>query len=431
MVTASLHDRFHVPVGGTVILVLSNPRDVFLAEAAALLTGRVPIVSAHPSAKLSLNDFGRTLLPLIENAAPSLIVGDPSYCSYLSSAIGRRVASFDDIDAPGTLPSVVTTDNPTFFIQYSSGTTGTKKGVAISQEQLLWQVDAYAREIGLGPNDHIVSWLPYYHDMGLLTSLLTPLLTGTPITVMSPFDWVKNPLMLLKAITRFFLTTNKSAVKKIIWGADPIQFSPTLPIDIRFQKSPSLFSLLDDNDREGRLGLALETGEDGERHTNTMRVRYSAWDIERAFDPKSGDVIRLFRQRVDDMKTLSYNEANITAVWPQQFLAAKDITHLHQRRLHYLDKFMTLTQQAGCELMIYTNPLHPAMITRLREQTPYLETQALLVDHLRKASQSGVSVQAFTTPADFGGVDADYFDGVHMGRTNGARLLDYVIKQST
>ncbi len=223
MAASILYDQFKVPVGATVILILTNPRDVFFAFAGALLTGRVPIISAHPSPKLSLADFSRTLLPLIDNAAPALIVGDREFCAFISGSIGRRVASFEDIgdrnalveDLRQSLSPVIA--NPQFalpshamlaqstplFIQYSSGTTGTKKGVMISESQALWQIDAYAAEIGLTEDDHIVSWLPYYHDMGLLTALLLPLLTATQVTVMSAFDWVKNPSMLLSAMTRY------------------------------------------------------------------------------------------------------------------------------------------------------------------------------------------------------------------------------------
>ncbi|MEQ8735334.1 MAG: AMP-binding protein [Rhodospirillaceae bacterium] len=202
LVTASLFDKFKVPHGATVVSVLSNPKDVFLFEAAALLTGRVPIISAHPSAKLSVNDFARTLLPLIDNAEPALIVGDPDYCSFISLAIGRRVASLEDIDVPDSLPQIIENSNPPLFIQYSSGTTGTKKGVPISLDQLLWQVDTYSSVIGLKKEDHIVSWLPFYHDMGFITALLLPLLTGTKVTLISPFDWVKSPIMLMSVISR-------------------------------------------------------------------------------------------------------------------------------------------------------------------------------------------------------------------------------------
>lgn len=202
LITSSLFDRYSVPSGATVVLVLSDPKDVFILEAAALLTGCIPIVSAHPSPKLSVDDFARTLLPLIDNAEPALIVSDQDYCSFLTLAIGRRVVSLDDVVTPNALPQLIDRPDPPLFIQYSSGTTGTKKGVSITREQLLWQVDAYAREIGLTKDDHIVSWLPFYHDMGLLTALMVPLITGVPVTLISPFHWVKKPLMLLDIISR-------------------------------------------------------------------------------------------------------------------------------------------------------------------------------------------------------------------------------------
>lgn len=202
LIASSLFDRFGVPYGATVVLVLSNPKDVFILEVAALLTGRVPIISAHPSPKLSVDDFARSLLPLIDNAEPALIVSDRDYCSFLTLAIARRVVSLNDVVAPDVLPRPVIHSRPPFFIQYSSGTTGAKKGVSISQEQLLWQVDTYAKAIALTKEDHIVSWLPFYHDMGLLTALMLPLLTGTQVTLISPFQWVKKPVMLLEIISR-------------------------------------------------------------------------------------------------------------------------------------------------------------------------------------------------------------------------------------
>jgi acyl carrier protein len=231
----------------------------------------------------------------------------------------------------------------------------------------------------------------------------------------------------LACIVQFFAQTNKTRIKHIVWGVDPIQFSPVLPIDIRFQRAPTLFSLLEEGDRRGANGLALEDLGTQEMHASKMRVRYNAWDIDHAFDTITGDIIKLFRHNIEQMQTLSYGDADTAGKWPGQFMASKDLTHPHPRRLYYLDKLMRLTEQLGCKLSIFTNPLHPSMASRLKAQTPYYEMQDALVNHLRKIGHSGVSVYNFVTPSDFGGVDADYFDGVHMGRTNGARVLDYVL----
>ncbi len=99
--------------------------------------------------------------------------------------------------APATVPG----PEDTAFVQYSSGTTGIKKGVAVSHRALLWQIDAYARMIEAGPADRIVSWLPLYHDMGLIACLFLPLLKRIPLVAMSPFDWVRTPSLWTDAIT--------------------------------------------------------------------------------------------------------------------------------------------------------------------------------------------------------------------------------------
>jgi fatty-acyl-CoA synthase len=93
-----------------------------------------------------------------------------------------------------TIPSRVA------FLQHSSGTTGLQKGVALSHTAVLNQIAAYSNAINLDERDVIVSWLPLYHDMGLIAGFLLPLVQGIPLVLMSPFDWVQHPALLLKAI---------------------------------------------------------------------------------------------------------------------------------------------------------------------------------------------------------------------------------------
>jgi hypothetical protein len=231
-------------------------------------------------------------------------------------------------------------------------------------------------------------------------------------------------------MARYFLQMNKAPLKHIIIGTDPIQFSPILPVDCRFVRSKSLFAFLGEEDRAGKTGLNLEDINAEERvgeFSRRTRIYYNAWDLDLAFNPKNGDVIKLFGKRIAELMTLRYSASETHVKWPGQFLIAKDLTHFHPRRLHYLDKLMQLTAERGCKVSFYTNPLHPSMIELLKAQTPYLESQAALVEHVRKTGHDGVSVHAFTIPSDFGGVNDDFYDGVHMGRTNGDMLLDYVI----
>ncbi len=89
------------------------------------------------------------------------------------------------------------------FLQHSSGTTGLQKGVALAHRAVLNQLASYADAIDLKENDVIVSWLPLYHDMGLIAGFLMPLVQGIPLVLMSPFEWVKSPAMLFRAIHEY------------------------------------------------------------------------------------------------------------------------------------------------------------------------------------------------------------------------------------
>lgn len=89
------------------------------------------------------------------------------------------------------------------FLQHSSGTTGLQKGVALSHTAVLNQIASYSEDLQLSTTDVVVSWLPLYHDMGLIAGFLLPIFQGVPLVIMSPFDWVSNPALLFKAIDRY------------------------------------------------------------------------------------------------------------------------------------------------------------------------------------------------------------------------------------
>lgn len=88
------------------------------------------------------------------------------------------------------------------ILQHSSGTTGLKKGVMLTNDAIITQVEAYADTIDASPDDVMVSWLPLYHDMGLVACSLTPMILGQTIVLLDPFEWVARPATLLDAISR-------------------------------------------------------------------------------------------------------------------------------------------------------------------------------------------------------------------------------------
>ncbi len=94
----------------------------------------------------------------------------------------------------------VNSDDP-LLLQHSSGTTGLQKPVLLSHRAVLEHVKCYGRAIGLNENDKVVSWLPLYHDMGLIAAFHLPLAFGIPTVQIDPFEWVMVPALLLDAIS--------------------------------------------------------------------------------------------------------------------------------------------------------------------------------------------------------------------------------------
>ena len=89
------------------------------------------------------------------------------------------------------------------LLQHSSGTTGLKKGVALTYDAILAQIESYATALRLGADDVVVSWLPLYHDMGLIACLVAPAFAGTTIVQIDTFAWLARPTLLFEAIMAY------------------------------------------------------------------------------------------------------------------------------------------------------------------------------------------------------------------------------------
>ncbi|MBA2677248.1 MAG: fatty acyl-AMP ligase, partial [Ktedonobacteraceae bacterium] len=93
------------------------------------------------------------------------------------------------------------------FLQYTSGSTGTPKGVMLSHGNLLHNSLLIQQACGFTSQSRGVSWLPPYHDMGLIGGIIQPVYTGFPLVFMAPVAFLQNPLRWLQAITRYHCTS--------------------------------------------------------------------------------------------------------------------------------------------------------------------------------------------------------------------------------
>jgi 1-acyl-sn-glycerol-3-phosphate acyltransferase len=209
-----LIDRDIAP-GDRVALMLPTGLDFFVAFFAILYAGAVP-VPIYPPLRLSLlEEHLRRQAGILRNAGARILITVPE---------GRRVATLlkpqveslmaietvsglsPHAAATGRLP--LTDATSTALIQYTSGSTGDPKGVVLSHANLLANIRALGHAIGATSADILVSWLPLYHDMGLIGAWLGCLYFAAPFYVMSPLSFVARPESWLWAIHRFRATVS-------------------------------------------------------------------------------------------------------------------------------------------------------------------------------------------------------------------------------
>jgi amino acid adenylation domain-containing protein/non-ribosomal peptide synthase protein (TIGR01720 family) len=196
--------------GDRAMLLYPSGVDYVVAFLACLYTGVVAVPVYPPES--ALPEHMQRLRAILHDAAPRLLLT----AGKLAAAIER----ISDSASGMALPSVLETDaldGPTgaderlfdlspedlAFLQYTSGSTGTPKGVRVTHGNLMANQVAIAGAFGMGSADTVVSWLPLYHDMGLIGGLLQPLFSGISVVLMSPRAFLERPARWLEAIGRY------------------------------------------------------------------------------------------------------------------------------------------------------------------------------------------------------------------------------------
>lgn len=199
--------------GEVIILVLQHGADLVYAFWGAVLYGAIPSIMPFLTEKLSPDQYAADLRALLSITQPAAIVTYPEFAPHISAALNstntvRTVISTSSVanadeSILGVLPSSAVSESDVVLLQHSSGTTGLQKGVALSHRAVTNQLQAYGRALQLRDEDVVVSWLPLYHDMGLVAGFLLPILAGIPLVLSSPFDWVRAPWRMLHAVSEY------------------------------------------------------------------------------------------------------------------------------------------------------------------------------------------------------------------------------------
>ncbi len=186
--------------GSIILICLEHSVDLVTSFFACLALDLIPGYIAHPSNKVDYQDYSHKLKTLVSCHNPASIVVEPQHFKRFSQAFPSvKIITLDQADRE--CPKISPPDSPS-FVQFSSGSTGVPKAMAYTWSALESHVHDFEAALELKQGDGFISWLPLYHDMGLIASLMTPLIAGHPTHLISPFDWVKNPGILFEDSAR-------------------------------------------------------------------------------------------------------------------------------------------------------------------------------------------------------------------------------------
>jgi fatty-acyl-CoA synthase len=189
-----------------VILVMEHSETLLYAFWGAMMIGAIPSIFPFLTDKLDPAMYYERVKALITHSGAKAVIATETFAAPLRELIGEAVPVLADgslntgDSTPNFAPNVHADDIA--FLQHSSGTTGLQKGVALSHKSVLNQITSYSTAIRLRADDSVVSWLPLYHDMGLIAGFVLPLTQGIPLVLMSPFHWVRDPKILIHAISK-------------------------------------------------------------------------------------------------------------------------------------------------------------------------------------------------------------------------------------
>ncbi|MGO8915085.1 MAG: AMP-binding protein [Stellaceae bacterium] len=193
--------------GDRVAIMLPTGEAFFAAFFGVLYAGGVPTPIYPPARPSQLEEHLKRQAGILRNAGAVLLVAPPETPA-VARLLKLQVESLRDVvsvealgKGEGALPSKVEPHSAA-LLQYTSGSTGNPKGVALSHLNLLANIRAMGQAMEAGPADVFVSWLPLYHDMGLIGAWLGSLYFAAPLVVMSPLTFLVRPEQWLWAIHR-------------------------------------------------------------------------------------------------------------------------------------------------------------------------------------------------------------------------------------
>ncbi len=236
--------------GDRVGLVLHSAQEFIPAFLGCVRAGFIAVPLYPPLTLGQLASWAEVTGRMLAKAGASLLLADPPVAYTLRSLRDqipslREVVSISDLPEGGELPLGPVSDDQVVFLQFTSGSTAAPRGVRVTHGSLWANAHAIMVDgLNASSEDRGVSWLPLYHDMGLIGFVMSPLVTRTPITFLSTLDFLKRPEVWVRTLSEdratisfapnfgYALTARRtestegldlSAMRVLGCGAEPIQ----------------------------------------------------------------------------------------------------------------------------------------------------------------------------------------------------------------
>jgi acyl-CoA synthetase (AMP-forming)/AMP-acid ligase II len=233
---AHLSDR-GIRAGDRVILAVNPGLDYVAAFYGIVLLGAVPVPCFPPLRAKELDRFHAITV----DCAPTGIVIDEMYRESVESLRERLQASdlapvlvYADQLGPvsASVDPVPVAARDLALIQYTSGSTGSPKGVCLTHDNLMSNCQALGRSMGHDPSRVGLSWLPPYHDMGLMGTIILSMYHGWPLVLMSPMHFVQDPRRWLQAISDYRVSITVGPNFSLDLCADALTEDGTADLDL-------------------------------------------------------------------------------------------------------------------------------------------------------------------------------------------------------
>jgi len=196
---------------GDRVMFLFPPGLDYIRAFLGCMFGRVLAVPSYPPDVAGASRSYEKVSAIVRDCEPRLLLTSASLLSTVQAFANED--PFAKVARPivSTLEALVPMANFEFslpendevaFLQYTSGSTGQPKGTMLSHGNLGWMLQSIQDHFCAQPGERLVSWLPPYHDMGLIGGILGPLYACTEATLMAPLTFLRRPLLWLEVISK-------------------------------------------------------------------------------------------------------------------------------------------------------------------------------------------------------------------------------------